>query len=263
MGYNLNRALFDAAAKWESGAVEEFVEAWADINFYTEDSSVLEQACLSWDLETVEYLVENNVDLTDEGQWLGLVAAAQLEDLEIFNYLIEKGAIIDPKYWRYNVQNILVAAAYGGHWDLVKTCVEKGVDINGKRYSPFFQERYNSLDYAIKKRNFEMIKFLLENWIDQEWALDKIIEYLFTQDEDIEIIKYFLEKWYSFNDKCIGYFIYSNSFNKDNKDHIQIFQTLLNRMEGDKKQKLDEIEVYWKQIMDIIQKKGLMILFNL
>jgi hypothetical protein len=45
----------------------------------------------------------------------------------------------------------------------VKKCIEKGVDINGKMYIAFFEKRYNSLSYAIKEHNLEMIKYLLEN----------------------------------------------------------------------------------------------------
>ena len=230
MGYNLDRALFEAAERWDVDAVIDFVEAWADVNFSDHDGSVLEKACLSWNFDTVEYLVEKNVDLTDEGQWLGLIAAATLDDLTIFNYLIEKGAIIDPKYWRYNVQNILVAAAYGSHWDLVKKCIEKGVDINGKMYIAFFEKRYNSLSYAIKEHNLEMIKYLLENWIDQESALDNMITYIFNQTGDTEAIKYYLEKWYSFNKDAIKHFTDSWVFDKGCKEHMEILTKMKNRL---------------------------------
>lgn len=230
MGYDLDRALFVAAAKWDIDAVMDFVEAWADVNFYDHDGTVLEQACLSKNFDIVKYLVEKNVDITDQWVWLSLIAAALWDDLTIFNYLIEKGAIIDPNYWSTNPENILIAAACGGHWDLVKTCVEKGVDIQGKIYSSFMGKRYNSLYFAIRENNLEMIKFLLENWIDQEGALDNIIILIFMGTGDTEAIKYYLEKWYSFNKNSIKLFKDTIVFDKNNKEHIEILTKMKNRL---------------------------------
>ena len=231
MWYNLDKALFEAAARWDIYSVIELVNEWADINFSDEESSVLEQACLSRSFDVVKYLVEKNVDATDKWTWISLIAAAHLGDLDftMFSYLIDNGAIIDPKYTVYKPDNILVAAAYGSHWDLVKKSIEKGVDINGKMYIAFFEKRYNSLSYAIKEHNLEMIKYLLEHWIDQEGALNSIIKYIFTYTGDIEAIKYYLEKWYSFNIEAVRDFVTNSSFDKNNKEHIDILRTLLKR----------------------------------
>jgi len=167
MWYSLDRALYRAITDWDFNAVVDFVEAWADINYFDHDGTPLERACLLGDFKIVKYLVEKNVDLTDKWEWLSLLAAAQLDDLEIFNYLIEKGAIIDPNYGSWQCGNILVAAAYGGHRDLVKTCVEKWLNINEIIEDTFLGGRHNALYYAKKENNVEMIKFLLENWIEQ------------------------------------------------------------------------------------------------
>ena len=250
MGYDLDKSLFVAAARGDIDNVIELVEEWADINFFDEEGTVLEQACFSWNFDVVEYLVEKNVDLTDEWTGISLIAAAQLEDLEIFNYLIEKGAIIDPKYTVYNVDNILVAAAYGGHWDLVKKCLEKGVDINGKRDDDWAEKRCNALYYAIRKHNLEMIKFLLENWIDQEGALNTIIEYIFTYTGETEVIKYYLEKWYSFNIEAVRDFVTNSSFDKNNKEHIDILKTLLKRKSCYKE--LEDI-LYDKKLYNLVK----------
>lgn len=92
MGYNLDEALLKAAGKWDIDAVIQLVEKWADVNFCDDKTSVLEQACLSWKFDIVEYLVENNVDVTDGWSLASLDAAAKLDNVTIYEYLKEKGA---------------------------------------------------------------------------------------------------------------------------------------------------------------------------
>ena len=231
MWYNLDKALFEAAARWDIYSVIELVNEWADINFSDEESSVLEQACLSRSFDVVKYLVEKNVDATDKWTWISLIAAAHLGDLDftMFSYLIDNGAIIDPKYTVYKPDNNLVTAASRHQWYLVKTYLEKGEDINGKVYNSFLNKQHNSLYFAIRENNLEMIKYLLEHWIDQEGALNSIIKYIFTYTGDIEAIKYYLEKWYSFNIEAVRDFVTNSSFDKNNKEHIDILRTLLKR----------------------------------
>ena len=116
------------------------------------------------DINAVKKLVDEgaNVNETDPYGDTALSSAALWGHLEIFKFLLDRGA---------NVKNgqALINAADGNHTAIIKLLIEKGVDINAR-------DSYGktALSKAARSGSREAIQLLIDNGAD----IDESIEYL-------------------------------------------------------------------------------------
>ncbi len=122
-------------------------------------NDILICAVESGSLKTIQYFVENFSILNSNNGYNALITAIKNGSLDIVKYLIEKNNIDlrkkNPIGW-----DVFKYAVYYERFDIVKffNNLNKGYFINRK------DEFENTpLIYAIIKRNFKMVKYLIEN----------------------------------------------------------------------------------------------------
>lgn len=148
-------ALTYASDEGHLNMVKYLVDNGADI-----DSEAL---TVTRNLEIFEYLLEKgNVDINSVG-YLGMTALSlssiEEGDLEMFKYLLKKGADVNVK--NDDGSTALMIASLYGNLEMVKYLIENGADINAKD-----NDGSTALIYASKWANLEEVEYLVKNGTD-------------------------------------------------------------------------------------------------
>ena len=148
--------------------LEYFFDKGADINAlnkYGQDA--LKLAVLSGKIEKVKFLVEKGMDIHKKDKtWecTPLISAAEHGYLDIIEYLLDKGALINDV--DKCGETALMHASSRGHFDVVKLLCSKGADINIKNYG------YSAVMLASGERHVEIVKFLAKKWANLNYQND-------------------------------------------------------------------------------------------
>ena len=116
----------------------------------------------SGDLEGVKSAIEHGADVNFRGPggFNALNAAARNGHLEVVQYLVEHGAVIDQSDNHLH-KTALLAASFQRHFDIVKYLVEKGANVNAQSFNGF-----TPLHDAAYVGNFQIVQFLVEHGAD-------------------------------------------------------------------------------------------------
>ena len=132
-----------------------------------------------WDLNVIEYLIENGADIHIEDDF-ALRHAAENGQLKIVKYFIKNEADIHA-----HNDFALRHAAHNGHLEVVKYLLEKGANIHV--YDDF------ALRNAAENGHLEIVKYLVENGADIHVYNDYALR-LATRNGHLEVVKYLLSK---------------------------------------------------------------------
>lgn len=125
-------------------------------------------------LEIVDYLLEKGADIEarDKEDRTCLMNASKEGRLNIVEFLLEKGANIEEKDKRGNTP--LIHASRESHLNIIKLLLEKGA--NPKTVN---KAGYNILDIAVNESpNKELVLFLLDNVFSLDFENEELIEKL-------------------------------------------------------------------------------------
>ncbi len=166
-------------------------EKGADINAKNEYGwTALTYASDEEHLNMVKYLVENGADIDSE-------ALTVTRNLEIFEYLLEKGNVDINSVGYLGMTALSLSSIEEGDFEMFKYLLKKGVDVNVKN-----DDGSTALMVASLYGNLEMVKYLIENGADinakdndgstaliyaSKWANLEEVEYLVKNGADINI----------------------------------------------------------------------------
>jgi len=219
--------LYDSIVANDFDNIKILVENGLDIHCENDKAFLI--ACYFGNLEIIEYLLNNGADINacvkanygDNSKYSisgnGLSFAVDNSQLDVFDYLLEKGIkadlnnslalgkIIFRKDFNRatklikngaNVQecNILISSIIGDHWDIVKYLVtETNINIHERE------------DFALRcvchKNNFEMVKLLVEKGANINAVA--VFEEGQKNNDDSN---------YGFNDNALTYAIFRNNW---------------------------------------------------
>lgn len=119
------------------------------------------QQDIQWEksISQVRILVEKNPELLnfeDKDGWTPLLKAVDMNDMELVEYLVGKGADVNVKY-RQGLTSLDLASGKGNE-KVVKLLISKGAKINGERISP--------LDGAVSNGHVGVTEILIANGAD-------------------------------------------------------------------------------------------------
>ncbi|MCM8525131.1 MAG: ankyrin repeat domain-containing protein [Lentisphaeraceae bacterium] len=175
------------------------IEAGADVNYINNLASYpLADAIYYGNLDTVKLLVENGADvnLTNEHQFTPLIAACNRGYFDIARYLINNGANVNVVS-RKNISP-LGEAIDANELKFVQLLIERGANINVKdsrQMTPLFN--------AVSNNDFELLKLLVENGADVN-AVSKygtLIGRALVKKTDVKILNFLLDSGSDFNKK--------------------------------------------------------------
>jgi len=152
--------IVDAVRSYNSDLVNLYIKYGLDVNGkYLPKDSLLTLACKKDDIDTAKVLLENGADpdftITEGTYTFPLLQALKNDNIDLISLLIENGADInkEDKIHRSLIDN---AFLMGCNLDFIKYLINNGAEINRKGREP-------SLIQAVKGRNLEVVKFLVEN----------------------------------------------------------------------------------------------------
>lgn len=119
----------------------------------------LHVAATAGDMDMISFLVESGMDLNiNEGvpKSAPIAHAASEGELSIVEYLFDNGAHLDVSA---SNRNPLFSAIYGGHLDIVKYLVGKGIDTTVK-YTGDAMNELDAYKFAIERGQVEIAKYL-------------------------------------------------------------------------------------------------------
>ncbi|KAH6681327.1 ankyrin repeat-containing domain protein [Halenospora varia] len=121
-----DRPLIFAIKSWRESIVKLMLEHGADANWYGSEETALMVAVGLGKLRIVRLLVEHGADL-NEGSPPPIVIAVQRENMKVFKYLLEQGAVLDgPETGGW----AMAFAKNYGLESMVQCLVQEGVDKN-------------------------------------------------------------------------------------------------------------------------------------
>ena len=167
------QAIHFAAENGHINVVEFLLSQGVKVNEKDYDNATpLIYASKSGNVELVKFLIENKANVntkTDDGM-TALCYAARNGSLSVAKVLVENGAHFINK----NDASPLVEACGSGHLDLVKLFVENGAKVN-----VVSRDGYSPLKAAIKRKRFNIFKYLLSKGAKTDIQIDKsnILEY--------------------------------------------------------------------------------------
>ncbi|KAF5974890.1 ankyrin protein [Fusarium coicis] len=135
------------------------VEAGADLNIFSVGTTVLQLTISHKNTELAKFFIEQgmmNVNGSAIGQ-IALQRAADIGDLELVKYLLDRGANTNAKS---SGQTALQYAAMLGKIEIVKCLVEHGASIN-EEASPYYNA--TALGLAVANNRTQAAVFLVEN----------------------------------------------------------------------------------------------------
>ena len=131
----------------------------------------LHRAAQQGDLDTVKALVHGGADINQSDGMIGLMPAqyaAESGHMEVLAWLAEHGADLISRTPR-PVDDIFLAAAMGDNVEIMHLCLAHGVPVD---YSTKFGKTVLAVvvtNSLVNSRNWDTVKFLLENGADINW----------------------------------------------------------------------------------------------
>ena len=155
-----NKAIRNAIKLGDIIGVKKLIGSDTEVlNTMTAFGTWLHVAAKNGQLEIVQYLIQKGIDIDVKGGTFDASAlnlAAGSGYIEIVKYLIEAGAELDATLAK---RNPLFGAIYGGHKEVVEFLVEKGIDIT-IRYTGENIKNMNAYEYAREFGQTEIAEYL-------------------------------------------------------------------------------------------------------
>ncbi|MBR5711866.1 MAG: ankyrin repeat domain-containing protein [Thermoguttaceae bacterium] len=172
--------------------VKILVENGADVNAKNVDGfTALYSAARNGNLEMVQYLVNQGISVSDSiGALHGSVSSG---NLELVQWLIAHGADVNSYFHN---DTVLAYALECKSRDVLRFLVEQiGVDVNASIHKKIY---YPALECAVKRNNFETVKYLVEHGanINPPYILGKFPTpgWYFLCNADPDIVQYLRER---------------------------------------------------------------------
>lgn len=122
----------------------------------------------SGELYNLKDLLTKNPEMIDWnspfGTWLHIASAHG--NLKIVEYLIDLGIAIDVSEPE---KNLLFAAIYGGHFEIIKLLVENNIDITIK-YSGETMKDMGAYEFAIERGQLEIAEYLKQKLDERKYS---------------------------------------------------------------------------------------------
>lgn len=135
----------------------------------------LHVACDYNRLEIVKKLVELGIDVNKVSRAMNASAiedACSKGNIEIVQYLLEKGAILDTTT---SEANPLFSAIYEGHINIVKILICEGIDIS-KKYLMSGGVNIDAYNFAIERGEVEIANLIKKKMLEQGLIVENIFE---------------------------------------------------------------------------------------
>lgn len=129
------------------------------LNQMTPFGTWLHIAAKRGELQIIEYLVSKGVNVNAIGGTFdanALKIAAGSGQLEVVRYLLNNGSLMDISLAK---RNPLFGAIYGGHINVVKELVKRGIDIS-KKYTNESFDNIDAYEYARQFGQTEIAEYL-------------------------------------------------------------------------------------------------------
>ncbi|MEK5214186.1 MULTISPECIES: ankyrin repeat domain-containing protein [Psychrobacillus] len=163
-----NKAIRNAIKLGDIIGVKKLIGSDTEVlNTMTAFGTWLHVAAKNGQLEIVQYLIQKGIDIDVKGGTFDASAlnlAAGSGYIEIVKYLIEAGAELDVTLAK---RNPLFGAIYGGHKEVVEFLVEKGIDIS-IRYTGETIKNMNAYEYAREFGQTEIAEYLKQKMDKRE-----------------------------------------------------------------------------------------------
>ncbi len=163
-----NKAIRNAIKLGDIIGVKKLIGSDTEVlNTMTAFGTWLHVAAKNGQLEIVQYLIQKGIDIDVKGGTFDASAlnlAAGSGYIEIVKYLIEAGAELDATLAK---RNPLFGAIYGGHKEVVEFLVEKGIDIT-IRYTGENIKNMNAYEYAREFGQTEIAEYLKQKMDKRE-----------------------------------------------------------------------------------------------
>ena len=170
-------------------------------NIHTEDDGVLFEAVENDHLDVVKFLIDNGIDILDNTRILN--TTLNNKNLDIFNYLLEKGAIIENEFLcsaiisekidmvklsidKFNIKpkdKDILLIVYNNDTKLLKYLLEKGLNINYENNSLFLKAAFLG--------KFNIVKFLIDNDVSIKTNKYKVILNA-SKSENLNLLEYLI-----------------------------------------------------------------------
>ena len=163
-----NKAIRNAIKLGDIIGVKKLIGSDTEVlNTMTAFGTWLHVAAKNGQLEIVQYLIQKGIDIDVKGGTFDASAlnlAAGSGYIEIVKYLIEAGAELDATLAK---RNPLFGAIYGGHKEVVEFLVEKGIDIT-IRYTGENIKNMNAYEYAREFGQTEIAEYLKQKMDEKD-----------------------------------------------------------------------------------------------
>ncbi|MEK5205648.1 ankyrin repeat domain-containing protein [Psychrobacillus sp. FSL H8-0510] len=163
-----NKAIRNAIKLGDIIGVKKLIGSDTEVlNTITAFGTWLHVAAKNGQLEIVQYLIQKGIDIDVKGGTFDASAlnlAAGSGYIEIVKYLIEAGAELDATLAK---RNPLFGAIYGGHKEVVEFLVEKGIDIT-IRYTGENIKNMNAYEYAREFGQTEIAEYLKQKMDEKD-----------------------------------------------------------------------------------------------
>ena len=187
-------AVFYAALHGNLEMVQCLIEKGADITINSRnrlDYTVLHCAAHSGNLKLVQWLVNQGVSVSESNGVLH--RAVKSGNLELVQWLVAQGADVNSYFLN---DSVLAYAVDSCNMDIMRYLVEQeGVDVNESVNRKIY---YPALECAVKRNNFDSVKFLVEHGanINPPYILGKFPApgWYFLCNADPEIVEYLRER---------------------------------------------------------------------
>ncbi len=157
---NINKSIRKAIKDGDINIVKKLIgDNLEALNTMTVFGTWLHVAVKKGNLQIVQYLVEKGIDVNAKGGTFDASAlnlAAGSGNLEIVKYLIQSGAKLDVSLAK---RNPLFAAIYGGHKEVVEHLVDQGIDIS-VQYTGENIKDMDAYQYAREFGQIEIAEYL-------------------------------------------------------------------------------------------------------
>ena len=231
------RKAFNATVKGESiivraaraGAldiVKFLVEGKSDINAVGKNgTTALLCAAGNGDIPMIKYLIKNGADpnAKDFERSCAIVYAAGNGSIEALNIFKDLGQSVSYKNW-HNLTP-LIAAAINKKFDLVKYLISLNAELNGY-YHVSEETRGNVLNFAVRERNFEVVKMLVDKKMDlTDMAASQALIYSLSSSRNDDIAMLLIKNGVNVNK--IGWREYSALYNAVINENYNILGELI------------------------------------
>jgi len=163
-----NKAIRNAIKLGDIIGVKKLIGSDTEVlNTITAFGTWLHVAAKNGQLEIVQYLIQKGIDIDVKGGTFDASAlnlAAGSGYIEIVKYLIEAGAELDATLAK---RNPLFGAIYGGHKEVVEFLVEKGIYIT-IRYTGENSKNMNAYEYAREFGQTEIAEYLKQKMDEKD-----------------------------------------------------------------------------------------------